>query len=323
MPANAKTAAYAALAGNLAIALTKFGAYFVTRSSAMLTEAIHSLVDSGDQVLLLFGLRQAARPPDRDHPFGYGMEIYFWSFVVALLIFAAGGAVSIFEGIVKIRHPAPIDRVWVNYVVLGAAMVFEGLSFTVALREFRKSHRRQSLWHSMRISKDPSIFAVLLEDGAALVGLVIALAGISVATFLDWPAADGVASIGIGCLLVLIAIFLAGEARSLLIGEAASPEIVDIVRQTLEADPRVVAVPEILTLHLSPTDILVAVTIDFSDDLPGGDLEAAARRLTDTISAKAPLVSHVFLRPCRIGQAKAISDEQSGARATTRSSHRR
>ena len=289
MPANAKTVAYAALAGNVGIALTKLAAYFLTSSSAMLTEAIHSLVDSGDQALLLFGLRHAMRPADRAHPFGYGMEVYFWAFVVALLIFAVGGAVSIAEGIAKVRHPAPIEMVWVNYAVLAAAIVLETLSFKVALREFKKSHRRRSLWRSMRASKDPTIFTVLLEDGAALVGLLIALAGVGAATLLDWPEADGVASIGIGCLLVLVAIFLAGETRSLLIGEAASSEIVSIVRDTLANDPRVVAVPEVLTMHLGPNEILVAVTIDFSDDLPGGDIEAAASALSQAISTRTRL----------------------------------
>ena len=305
MPASAKTAAYAALAGNVAIALTKFAAYFITYSSAMLTEAIHSLVDSGDQGLMLFGLRRAERPPDQIHPFGYGMEVYFWSFVVAVLIFAAGGAVSILEGIAKISHPEPMRQVWVNYLVLGAAIVFEGLSFTVALREFRKAHKRRSLWRSMQLSKDPSLFAVLLEDGAALVGLVIALAGVSASTFLDWPVADGAASIGIGCLLVLVAVFLASETRSLLIGEAAAPEIVDVVRRTLDADGRVASVPEILTLHLGPNDLLVAVTIDFLDDLPGRDIETAAQHLTDAISAKIPGKTHVFLRPKRLGNSSA------------------
>jgi cation diffusion facilitator family transporter len=298
MPANAKTVAYAALAGNVGIAATKFAAYLLTSSSAMLTEAIHSLVDSGDQALLLFGLRRAARPPDRAHPFGYGMEVYFWAFVVALLIFAAGGAVSIAEGIAKLRHPTPIERAWVNYAVLGVAIVLESLSFAVAFREFKKSHRRHSLWRSMRASKDPTVFTVLLEDGAALIGLTIALAGIAGASLLHWPMADGVASVGIGCLLVLVAVFLARETRSLLIGEAASPEIVAIVKETLADDPRVVAVPEILTMHLGPDQILVAVTIDFSDDLPGGDIESAARALSQAISAKAPRISHVFLRPC-------------------------
>jgi cation diffusion facilitator family transporter len=297
MPANSMIVAYAALAGNVGIALTKVAAYLITSSSAMLTEAIHSMVDSGDQALLLFGLSRAARPPDRAHPFGYGMEVYFWAFVVALLIFAAGGTVSIAEGVAKVRHPTPIERAWVNYAVLGVAIVLEGASFTVALREFRKSNRRQSLLRSLRMSKDPTIFTVLLEDGAALVGLLIALAGVAAASLLDWPIADGVASIGIGCLLVLVAVFLARETRSLLIGEAASPEIVDIVRDTFASDPRVVAVPEVRTMHLGPSEILVAVTIDFSDDLTGGDIEAAARALTEAIGAKVPHISHVFLRP--------------------------
>jgi cation diffusion facilitator family transporter len=280
----------------------------------MLTEAIHSMVDSGDQALLLFGLSRAARPPDRAHPFGYGMEVYFWAFVVALLIFAAGGAVSIAEGIAKVRHPIPIERAWVNYAVLGIAIVLEGVSFNVALREFRKANRRYSLWRSMRMSKDPTIFTVLLEDGAALIGLLIALAGVAAATLLDWPIADGIASIGIGCLLVLVAVFLAGETRSLLIGESASPEIVGIVRDTLAGDPRVSAVPEVRTMHLGPNEILVAVTIDFADDLSGSEIEAAARTLTEAIGDKVPRINHVFLRPTVPQRQSPPSSDTVGAR---------
>lgn len=299
MTGDSKLAIYAALAGNLAIAVTKFTAFAFTRSTAMLTEAIHSTVDTGNQALLLFGMSRAARPPSESHPFGYGMELYFWAFVVALLIFMAGGAVSIYEGASKLFHPEPITRAWINYLVLGFAIAFEGGSFFVAYREFRKDNMRNSLLRSMRLSKDPSIFAVLLEDGAALAGLVLALIGVALSDLGGFLWADGAASIGIGSLLVLIAIFLATETRSLLTGEAAAPETRRIIREILSADTRILSAPEILTLHLGPNDVLTAITIDFDDDLPGGELEAAARELSEKIIATAPLVTRVFLRPLR------------------------
>lgn len=305
MTGDSKLAIYAALGGNLAIAVTKFTAFAFTRSTAMLTEAIHSTVDTGNQALLLFGMARAARKPSESHPFGYGMELYFWAFVVALLIFMAGGAVSIYEGASKLMHPDVITRAWINYLVLGMAIAFEGTSFAVAYREFRKDNRRNSLLRSMRLSKDPSIFAVLLEDGAALAGLVLALIGVALSDLGGVLWADGAASIGIGALLVLIAIFLAYETRSLLTGEAASPETRKRIREILLADVRVLSAPEILTLHLGPTEVLAAITIDFDDDLPGGEVENAARELSNKIIGELPLVTRVFLRPLR--QAKPLS----------------
>lgn len=287
----------AALAGNCAIAATKFAAAFWTGSSAMLSEAIHSSVDTGNQGLLLLGLRRAARPPSARHPFGHGMELYFWAFVVALLIFALGGAFSVWEGWRKIRDPHPVEGAWINFAVLGASVLFEGLSFRVAWREFRRSHLGEPFWAALRRSKDPGVFAVLLEDSAALAGLLIALVGLGLAEWLDLPVLDGVASVGIGLLLVLTAGFLANETRSLLTGEAASPRLVAALRAMLLADPRVAAVEELLSMHLGPTEVLVAVTIDFRDDLPGGAVEQAAAELTRRVEAAHPEVTRVFLRP--------------------------
>ncbi|WP_043360297.1 cation diffusion facilitator family transporter [Belnapia sp. F-4-1] len=290
----------AALAGNLAIAATKLAAALYTGSSAMLSEAIHSAVDTGNQGLLLVGLRRAARPPSPRHPFGHGMELYFWAFVVALMIFALGGAVSIYEGWRKIVAPEPVENAWVNFLVLGASVLFESLSFRVAFREFRRSHAGEPFWQAIRASKDPGVFAVLLEDAAALAGLAIALVGLGLAEWLDMPALDGAASIGIGLLLVLTAGFLANETRSLLTGEAASPRLVAEVRATLTADPRVKAVDELLSMHLGPAEVLMAVTIDLADELPGAGVEQAARELTRRIEDQHPEVTRIFLRPKRV-----------------------
>ena len=290
----------AALAGNLAIAATKLAAVIFTGSSAMLSEAIHSAVDTGNQGLLLIGLRRAARPPSPRHPFGHGMELYFWAFVVALMIFALGGAVSIYEGWRKIAEPEPVESAWVNFLVLGAAIVFEALSFRVAFREFRRSQAGEPFWQAIRASKDPGVFAVLLEDAAALAGLAIALVGLGLAEWLHMPALDGAASIGIGLLLVLAAGFLANETRSLLTGEAASPRLVAEVRATLTADPRVKTVDELLSMHLGPAEVLMAVTIDLEDELPGAGVEQAARELSHNIEDRHPEVTRIFLRPRRL-----------------------
>lgn len=295
---------YAALAGNLAIAVTKLVAFLLTGSSAMLTEAIHSAVDTGNQGLLLLGLKRAARPPSQTHPFGYGMELYFWAFVVALLIFALGGAFSIYEGWLKVRQPEPIDRAWINFVVIGLAMLFEGGSFLVAWKAFKVSRGDTPFFAALRRSKDPSVFAVLLEDGAALVGLVLAALGVAGASLgLAW--ADGAASIAIGVLLVLVAIFLANETRSLLTGEAASPRIVAAVREALAADPRVESVIEVLSMHLGPREILLGVTLDFQDDLTAAQIEDAADDFAAAIRSVDPRITRVFVRSGRAREAYA------------------
>ncbi len=288
---------YAALAGNLAIAATKFAAALWTGSSAMLSEAIHSTVDTGDQGLLLYGWHRAGRPADAAHPFGYGMELYFWSFVVALMIFAMGGGVSIYEGYLKIREPEPVSDVWVNFVVLGAAAVFEGITFRLAWREFRQEHADEPLLAAIRASKNPSIFAVLLEDGAALIGLGIAALGLSLAVLLDWPILDGVASLAIGGLLLVTAVFLANETRSLLTGESASRQVLQKVRAIFDSDSRVSAVGRILSMQLGPNQIMLAVPVDLDDSLTGSTIEHTVSELTQRIKSGVPAVTQVFIRP--------------------------
>jgi len=294
---DSKFAIYAAAVGNLAIAASKFVAFFFTGSTALLTEGIHSLVDTGNQGLLMLGLTRAAKPPDPGHPFGHGMELYFWSFVVALMIFALGGAFSIYEGLQKAMHPEPMSRPWINFLVLGVAILFEGASFAIAMREHRRRNPTGRLLATVRRSKDPSLFAVLLEDAAALMGLLFALAGVTAASVLHVPQADGLASIAIGLLLMAVAAFMANETRSLLTGEAAAAEVVADVRHILERDDRVKKVIEVLSLHLGPREILVGVTIDFRDDLPGGALENAADELSDRIQQAQPCITRLFLRP--------------------------
>lgn len=314
---GAKLVILAALSGNLAIAVAKFVAFTLTGSSAILTEAIHSVVDTGNQGLLLFGMRRASRPADESHPFGYGMEAYFWSFIVALAIFLLGGAVSIGQGVSKLEHPHPIERPWVNLVVIGVAVLFEGASFAIGLREFRRFWRDTPLFTSIRRSKDPNLFAVLLEDSAALAGLGVALAGVMASAFLGWTWADGAASILIGVLLVSVAIFLASETRSLLTGEAATPRIVEAVRKVLEGDDRITAAPEVLSLHLGPREIMFALTLHLSDSLSRAEMETALEDLTGRIKAIDPRITRVFLRPARSGEEPGISAAASHPRPAT------
>jgi len=294
----------AALAGNLAIAVTKLIAALYTGSGSMLSEAIHSAVDSGNQGLMLFGLKRSKRPADRAHPFGYGMELYFWAFVVALLIFALGGGVSIYEGIHKLTAPEPIESAWVAFAVLGAAILFEGYSFSVAWREFRRGRGDHGTLRAIRQSKDPGIFAVLLEDAAALLGLLFALAGVGLTLLLDDPRFDAAGSIAIGLLLLAVAIFMANETRSLLVGESAAPAVLDDIRKLITADPRVVAVGELRSMHFGPQDILLAATVDFRDTIPGGEVETAARELIERVETGGFGITRAYLRPMRLQQAR-------------------
>jgi cation diffusion facilitator family transporter len=293
---SSKTVVYAALAGNFAIAIVKFGASWWSGSSAMLTEAIHSLVDTGNQGLLLFGMNRAGREPDESHPFGHGMELYFWSFVVALMIFLAGGAFSIYEGVQKFLHPEPISDAWVALVVLGISAVFEGASFWVALREFNARRREIPLLRAIRLSKDPSGFSVLLEDSAALAGLAVAGIGVAATTYLGVPQGDAVASVVIGLLLVAAAIVLARETRSLLTGESASPRVLGIVRRVLEGDPRVKDVHALQSIQLGPTKVLFAIALDIDDSLELDGFKALGAELRDRIKREAPIVSNVFFK---------------------------
>jgi len=292
---GSKKVIYAALAGNLLIAVTKFAAAFFTGSSAMMSEAIHSLVDTGNQGLLLHGLRRSRRPADTAHPFGYGTEVYFWAFVVAILVFALGAGVAIYEGIHKLVNPQPMTNVFVNYLVLGAAIVFEGTSWWIAFREFRQGIGKQGYLEAVHGSKDPTVFTVLFEDSAALLGLVVALIGIGLGELLEIPAFDGAASIVIGLILAATAVLLAYETKGLLIGEAAMPAVVTGIRRLLEREAGIERVNELLTMHLGPRDVLVNLSLDFDDALSAAEVEALVSGLEDRIKSGFPEVSRVFI----------------------------
>lgn len=292
---------YAALAGNLLIAITKFVAAFFTGSSAMLSEGVHSLVDTGNGGLLLYGLHRANRPADRTHPFGHGRELYFWSFLVALLVFALGAGVSFYEGVIHILEPEPSRNITVNYVVLGLSIVFEGGSWLVALKEFRGSKGHMGYYEAVRKSKDPSVFTVLFEDSAALLGLFIALVAISAAHFLEMPELDGWGSIGISLVLAATAMLLARECKGLLMGEAASPEIQAAVLRVAQADPAVSQANGVLTVHLGPRQIMAGLSIEFEDRLTAPEIEACVERLEKTLKAEVPDLVAVFVKPQTTG----------------------
>ena len=295
MASGSKKVIFAALAGNLLIAITKFIAAAFTGSSAMMSEGIHSAVDTGNQGLLLYGMKRAARPADMRHPFGYGMELYFWAFVVAILIFALGSGISIYEGIHKVQHPQAIDDAWVNYVVLGLAMVFEGLATSIAFKEFYRSKGRYSFVQALRRSKNPAIFTVLFEDSAAMLGLLIAFLGLLGAEWLNMPVLDGVASILIGVVLAITAIFLAYETKGLLIGESANPETIEQLTAIITAQPGVTKLNHLLTMHLGPDDLLLNLSLDFDDHLSAADVEQLVATLDVAIKHSVPAVQRVFV----------------------------
>lgn len=294
---GSRRAIYAALAGNLAIAVTKFAAAAYTGSSAMLSEGVHSLVDTGNELLLLHGLRRAAKPPDAVHPLGYGRELYFWSFIVALLVFALGAGVSFYEGIAHLLDPRPVANVEISYAVLGLALLFEGGSWYVALREFRRVKGKGGYLAAVRRSKDPTTFTVLFEDSAALVGLLIALAGIALADLLALPALDGVASLGIGLVLAATAAFLARETKALLIGEKASAALEQRVLALAAALPQVERANGVVTVHLAPDQVVVALSAEFKDGARAPDIEAAVERLEGQLAESLPQVTVLFVRP--------------------------
>jgi cation diffusion facilitator family transporter len=285
----------AALVGNSLIALTKFAAAAFTGSSAMLSEAIHSVVDTGNQLLLLYGVRRSTRPADGGHPFGYGMELYFWTFVVAILIFAVGAGASIYEGVNGILEPHPVSDPLVNYVVLAIAALFEAGAWWIAYKEFGKVKGGQSFLAAVRGSKDPTLFTVLFEDSAALLGLVVAFAGIAAAQAFGVPELDGVASVLIGVILAAIAALLAYESKSLLVGEGASAEVVAGIEGLIAEQPAIARLNELLTMHLGPRDVLVNLSIDFTDELTSRDVEAAISALEQRIKEGYPEVTRVFI----------------------------
>ncbi|MCB0107385.1 MAG: cation transporter [Caldilineaceae bacterium] len=288
-------AVYGAIGANLLVAITKFVAAFFSGSSSMLSEGIHSVVDTGNQLLLLLGIRRARKPSDKQHPFGYGQELYFWSLIVAILLFGLGGGMSVYEGVTHLTHPSALeDPLW-NYVVLGLAFLFEGTSFTIAFRELRAERRDESIWQAIRNSKDPTTFVVVFEDSAALLGLVTAFIGVFLSHRLSNPRLDGVASLIIGLLLATVAVLLAYESRGLLLGESFDPEKVEEIRQLVEADEQVVRAGRPLTMHLGPEDVLLNLDVQFRTDLSNRELAATVDRLEKTIRQRYAEVKRIFI----------------------------
>jgi cation diffusion facilitator family transporter len=294
---GSKTVVVAALCGNLAIAITKFIAAGITGSSAMISEGVHSTVDTTNQVLLLYGMKRAGLPPSKSHPFGYGRELYFWAFIVALLVFALGAGISIYEGVSHVRHPEPITNPMVNYVVLGLSLLFEGGTWWVALREFRRHKGAQGYFEAFRRSKDPTTFTVLFEDTAAMLGLLIALVGIGASQALAMPVLDGVASIAIGVVLAISSLLLARETKGLLLGESAHPQVREAIMEIAGADPAVRCANGVFTVQMGPDSVVAALSAEIEDALTTPEIEACIRRIECAVEQAHPAVTVLFVKP--------------------------
>lgn len=298
MPASGShKVVYVALGGNLMIAIAKFVAAGISGSSAMLSEGVHSLVDTVNELLLLYGLHRADLPPDRTHPFGHGRELYFWSFIVALLVLAMGAGVSFYEGVMHIRQPEPVTRPLINYLVLAVSFVFEGTSWCVALREFRARKGRLGYFEAFRLSKDPTAFTVLLEDTAALLGLLVALAGLIGAQLLDLPVLDGVASIGIAGVLAMSAMLLARETKGLLIGEPAHPAVSNAILAIAASDEGVRCANGVLTVQMGPNQVVATLSAEFEDALTTPQIEACINRIEKQAKIAHPEIVSLFIKP--------------------------
>jgi len=309
-PSSVK-AILAALVGNSLIAVTKFIAASYTGSSAMFSEAVHSVVDSGNQLLLLYGVKRSKRPADSKHPFGYGKELYFWSFVVAILIFSIGSGISFYEGFHKLHSPEPVSNPMINFIVLGFAVIFESWTCWVAATEFKKSKGDRGWVEAIRRSKDPALFTVLFEDTAALLGLFVALIALTLSEHLNLPVLDSVASLIISFILAVTAGLLAFECKGLLTGEGASEEVVTGIKQIINESQGIKHVNEVLTLHLGPEDILLNVSLDFEDDLSSGEVEEAISNLESRIKQMFPEIRRVFIEAQGWGAHRRESNRQS------------
>ena len=311
MAGGSTTVVIVALVCNLGIAATKFAAAVVSGSSAMLAEAIHSLVDTGNQGLLLLGIKRSSRKPDDLHPFGYAMELYFWSFVVGMLLFSLGAGVAIYEGVDKTAHPAPIEQAHIVYIVLAISVVLEGISTYRGVVEFNHRRGRVAWLTALRNSKDPSLYVVLLEDFAALAGLVIAFAGVVASHEFGILQADGIASIAIGIVLALVAAFMSIETKELLIGEAASSRVYDGLRDILQTevgqDRPITNVASIKTMHLGPEDILLAIRLDYNDTVTAAIVERTNARIETSIKERFPSIKQIFLA---VGSSTPITTQQ-------------
>jgi len=297
LSANTNRTLLIAFGANLGIAVSKFVAAAITGSSAMLTEGVHSVVDSTNQLMLMWGRRQSRKPPDKYHPFGYGRELYFWSFVVAVLVFALGAGVSVYEGIIHIMEPEEAVSPTIAYVVLVVAFLLEGWSTLAAFREFKSAKGGLGWFAAIKRSKDPPTFIVLLENGAAMAGIVAAAVGVFLSHLTGNPFFDGAASVVIGVILGFTALLLARESKGLLIGEAADPELVEGLRALTSGKPGVVGVGHVMTVHSAPDQVTVMINVDFRDDMRAGEVERIVDETERDARTRWPVVRRLFIRP--------------------------
>ena len=310
-PSESFGAIIAAILANIGIGVIKFIAAAISGSSAMVSEGIHSIVDSGNGLLLLFGMRRAAREPDLEHPFGYSHELYFWTLVVAVMIFALGGGFSIYEGLHNFAAIGPDTTMGdplMSYIVIGASAVLEGFSLSVALRNFNKSRGDTSPMRFIREAKDPSLFTVVLEDSAALTGLLVAFCGVFFGHMLNNPYIDAAASVVIGLLLCIVATILLRETKGLLIGEGMRADELREIERIVEADPQIIECGRILTLYLGPDDLLVTLDATFADDSTRDDIDAAIDRVERGIVGAFPQARRIFI------ESENLRDTRAGAK---------
>ncbi|PMS33432.1 cation diffusion facilitator family transporter [Trinickia symbiotica] len=294
---------YGGMAGNVAVATTKFVVAGITGSSAMLSEAIHSVVDAGDGLLLLLGMKRSRRPPDAEHPFGYGKEVYFWSLIVAVMIFGVGGGISAYQGLLHMLHPAPLEDAMWNYIVLGCAAIFEGASFTIALRATLEEKGSKPFWQALHSSKDPSTITVLAEDSADLLGLLLAAIGVYASHRFDMPALDGAASIAIGLVLAAVAGLLMYETRSLLLGEGVELEIARAIRKLVQEDHAVASAAQPLTMYFGPDDILLTLDVSFKPGTSGKEIAVAIERIESSIQSRFPNIKRIYIEARQVAAA--------------------
>jgi cation diffusion facilitator family transporter len=290
-----KLVIYVAIAGNLAIAIVKFIAAGLSGSSAMLSEGIHSMVDTGNQLLLLLGVNRSRRPADGQHPFGYGKELYFWSLIVAVMLFGIGGGMAIYEGVDHVINPRPLEDPFWAYAVLGVSMLLEGISWTFAMRALLREKGKYTLWQTLRRSYDPTVLTVLLEDTAALIGLAVAFFGIYLTHRFSNPYFDGGASVLIGVTLCVVSVILIRESKGLLVGEAATPEVVESVTSLARNEPAVVAVNQVLSMVFGPEEVLLNIEAQFVPSLTVNELAKAVSRLEAAIQKEHPRVKRIFI----------------------------
>lgn len=311
---ESKVAVIAAVIGNLLIAVSKFVAAALTGSSAMIAEGIHSLVDTGNGGLMLLGMRRSTRPADDEHPFGHGKELYFWTLIVAISIFGIGGGMSVYEGILHLLHPVRAENPLVAYIVLAVAAAIEGSSFFVAMRELTHARGSRRTLEFVRVSKDPSLFTIVFEDSAALVGLVVAFAGVFLGQVTGSPYFDGAASVIIGLLLMTVAWSLASESRGLLVGEGAEPAVIDHMRELVRADEAVAEVGDIRTMYFGPDDLLLNLDVVFRPTLDVGEVRAAIDRIEPELKAAYPEVQRIYIEAASLrGIGRALPEDDGAA----------